>query len=880
MKKIVKSIQTEYKGCIYQYKPYVGYDSKVERHLVVLMKITPIDPNNKVIYVPPTLDGKKIRQYDYSILNHKSEYELVVEEGIDYFHMGWFHCKLLGLTLPKTLKTFYTDVFDELRLYLKKIVVDKDNPDFDSRNNCNCLIETKTNKLILIGIDSEIPDGVNELGARLFENRHDLEHLNIPSSVTIIGQETFGDCWLPEDFVLPNSIKKIGGGAFSGARNFTELNFPNIEVIEPRAFSYCKTLQKITFGNNLKVIGDSAFHSCDELKELTLPDSITTLAPGAFAASNIKTIHCSESVAKLIAKTKASTKIKLVIDNNEKTSVGDLLNQPDNVFNLDVCIKKRKSHFAKNINIDMVIQYGSSYESGMPQSDGYNYYDYKDTVIGTLQGMPVIDALSFNKEILAYDDGRETVLHTLHETFEYDGVYSDFITLASTNIFNYLKYKYDETNDVYYVSGFKNIRSVGYLALGFGKEKIIISSNAFAKRNIINIHIGPNVIAIMEDAFPNLTNSIISICEGVDYIAPHAFTLTNGYFKYGGKSIPTSWSNKWNQHNRVFYRVVLDQKELKLSHKDLEDKINNYNKYVKVKWDNDYQKENYEDLFQYSAENRDKLVKMISLDDSFIQKIPEAFKNDPHIFLAAICKNPKNFQYAGDELKKNKNFILEVMEKVWHCGDFILPYIDPSLFNNLDFMTQLIKSSPKAVKFLGKKLKDNKDLWRMAMKKDQFVLDELRGPLRKDREFAREAIAINGTLIRCFAPEIRNDREFAIQAIKVNGGALGVIDKSLGLHDDKEVILMAVASNPYSIRLASDRLKKDEDVALLAVKTDYNTIEKLHKDFLSNKDFILKAMNILDKDDRSSAFDVFLDCMDESLEKNRAFMKELKKSVD
>ena len=730
-------MEVEYKGCIYQYKKFLDYNGKPDKdNSVILTRVKPVNSSNNVIHAPATLDGKKIIRYEGPLLPRKQQFELVVDEGVDYFYLDWYSCILTSLELSKSVTSFAMGISPEMRLSLNRIIVDKDNPIYDSRNNSNCLIETKTNKLLLIGINSEIPDGVNEIGRYVFNDRRDLTSLSIPSSLTIIGEGAFRDCYLPNNFILPPSIKVIGPSAFYGARGIKELDFPNVEIIENSAFS-CSDLSKITFGDKLKRISDNAFRLCNNLTELTLPDSLEDIAPNAFASSNIKTIYCSEKVALLIAKSKASTKIKVVI-NNDKVTVGELLNRPDNVFDFDSCIKTRKNYFDNNININMIIEYHASFDSGMPQDDCYNYYDYMDTVFGTLQNMPIIDASSFNEEILTNSGDQETILHNLTETFENDRVYSDFITLASTNLFNYLKYDYDATNDIYYIKGVKNIRSIGYLAIGFGKEKIIINSNAFIKRNIVNLYLGPNVIAIMENAFPSLTNSIVSISEGVDYIGPNAFTASNGLFRYAGKDIPASWSRKWNQHNRTFYKVECDYAPLRLSPNRIEDKVKNYNKYVKVTWDNEIIQNDYDSLYQESLSSVEDVIKMINLDDSYTKNLPEAYKNNPQVILAAIKKDPANFQYASSEIKKDKEFILEVLQTTYSSRDSIIPYIDESLLNDFDFMKQVIEIKASAINLVGNDLKDNKDLWFIALKDKSIGLEDYSGPLLNDCEFAKE----------------------------------------------------------------------------------------------------------------------------------------------
>ena len=54
-------MEVKYKGCIYQYKKYVGFDGAHDKRFpIVLTKIKPIDPANKVIYIPSELDGKNL----------------------------------------------------------------------------------------------------------------------------------------------------------------------------------------------------------------------------------------------------------------------------------------------------------------------------------------------------------------------------------------------------------------------------------------------------------------------------------------------------------------------------------------------------------------------------------------------------------------------------------------------------------------------------------------------------------------------------------------------------------------------------------------------------------------------------------------------------
>ena len=107
---------------------------------------------------------------------------------------------------------------------LTSIVVEDGNAVYDSRNNCNAIIETSTDKLI-VGCRNTI----------------------IPNTVTSIGNDAFS-CSVLTSVTIPNSVTSIGSFAFSG----------------------CSVLTSVTIPNSVTSIGDYAFEECIYLKEATV----------------------------------------------------------------------------------------------------------------------------------------------------------------------------------------------------------------------------------------------------------------------------------------------------------------------------------------------------------------------------------------------------------------------------------------------------------------------------------------------------------------------------------------------------------------------------------------------------------------------------------
>ena len=106
---------------------------------------------------------------------------------------------------------------------IEQIMVDINNPNYDSRENCNAIIETSTNKLVSGCKNSVIPVGVTTIGNGAFFGYNDFtSSLTIPNSVTTIGNWAFYGCSsLTGDLVIPNSVTTIGNYAFNNCNGFS-----------------------------------------------------------------------------------------------------------------------------------------------------------------------------------------------------------------------------------------------------------------------------------------------------------------------------------------------------------------------------------------------------------------------------------------------------------------------------------------------------------------------------------------------------------------------------------------------------------------------------------------------------------------------------------
>jgi hypothetical protein len=111
-------------------------------------------------------------------------------------------------------------------------------------------------------ISVNIPNSVTSIGDNAFDNCSSLTSVTIPDSVTSIGDRTFKDCTGLTSVTIPDSVTSIGSEAFR-ACGLRSIIIPNsVTTISALAFYGCWDLISVTLGNGITTIGDSAFCFC------------------------------------------------------------------------------------------------------------------------------------------------------------------------------------------------------------------------------------------------------------------------------------------------------------------------------------------------------------------------------------------------------------------------------------------------------------------------------------------------------------------------------------------------------------------------------------------------------------------------------------------
>lgn len=217
---------------------------------------------------------------------------LPASESLRVFGSGSFRgCEsLTSITIPKNVRYISSGAFADCTALTTLNVVSENNH-YDSRENCNGIIETATNTLMVAVKDTVIVESIEALGAEVFSGI-DIQSITIPASITKIGNWAFSDCGKLETVVIEGELTMINAGTFSHCTSLTSVNIPEtVTEIGGSAFYNCKVLPEIKLPANLEKIGSWCFGRCTILPQIVIPRSVTNIARSAFSSCANLTIY-------------------------------------------------------------------------------------------------------------------------------------------------------------------------------------------------------------------------------------------------------------------------------------------------------------------------------------------------------------------------------------------------------------------------------------------------------------------------------------------------------------------------------------------------------------------------------------------------------------
>ena len=257
--------------------------------------------------------------------------KIVIEDGIEKIDRYAFAgcLSLESISIPASVTKIEESIFygcDNLR----EIKVDKDNPRYDSRDNCNAIIISKPNTLIEGCYTTVIPGTVRYIDGNAFNCCNRLTKLVIPEGVEELGRGAVRNCQNLKSVYISSTVNEILDNVFGGCSNLTEIVVDaNNKQYDSRDNSngiFCddelvlacagttipksvKRIDRNPFINissvlyipeGIEEIGETAFRGQENIKMVILPKSLKSIGYGVFeGCRNLKVVGFAGSLEEI-----------------------------------------------------------------------------------------------------------------------------------------------------------------------------------------------------------------------------------------------------------------------------------------------------------------------------------------------------------------------------------------------------------------------------------------------------------------------------------------------------------------------------------------------------------------------------------------------------
>ena len=305
-----KELSVTYNGSSYEYEPHV---KRYEGHIVIPEEVIYMGRKRRVTSIGSNAFNSCHGLNSITIPNSVTaigEHAFSACSGLTSVNIpnsvtaigayAFSGCNgLTFVTIPNGVTSIGKGAFSGCTC-LTGISVASGNIVYDSRENCNAIIETASNTLVVGCSNTNILNNVTAVGEYAFLNCTGLTSVNIPNSVTVIGEHAFTGCRSLTSVNIPNSVTAIGAHAFS-ACDLTSVNIPNsVITIGEGSFYNCLRLKEINISNGVKNIDKMAFYGCGGLTSVTIPNSVINLGNGVFhGCSGMTSVTISNSVIRI-----------------------------------------------------------------------------------------------------------------------------------------------------------------------------------------------------------------------------------------------------------------------------------------------------------------------------------------------------------------------------------------------------------------------------------------------------------------------------------------------------------------------------------------------------------------------------------------------------
>ena len=234
-------------------------------------------------------------------------------------------------------------------------------------------------------------------------------------------------------------------------------------------------------------------------------------------------------------------------------------------------------------------------------------------------------------------------------------------------------------------------------------------------------------------------------------------------------------------------------------------------------------------------DDKEVILEIVKRDGYDLNVASSRLKDDEEVAMVAASSNASSLFYMSNRVKKNKEIVLKALSEYNDPSsgtEFALSkYIPEELRDDYDVVLALVKGSGYCLHDISERLKDNEDIVKVAIShphelSDRFIMEYPKRVefsyqyasvrLRNDKEIIRLAVKNNPALYSWLPLSLRDDKEMAFEACIAFTDNIGRFPKEY--YSDKDFVVSLIKNletGSFVYRDAATEIKEDPEVVEL-----------------------------------------------------------------
>jgi hypothetical protein len=185
--------------------------------------------------------------------------------------------------------------------------------------------------------------------------------------------------------------------------------------------------------------------------------------------------------------------------------------------------------------------------------------------------------------------------------------------------------------------------------------------------------------------------------------------------------------------------------------------------------------------------------------------------------IVAVVKDPNGLKKAGTLMRQNK----DVVRAAYRVNPWSFRHASIRLKRDLEFVEELMNIDGTGLQFAAPICQDSYKVVTAAIQSKCENVRWASVRIRSDKDFMMEVLKKNGRMIKYMDDACKADRAIVFAAVSSQGHALG--EAAFHLKCDKELARLAIQQTPTAICYVRGNLTQDLELAELALKNRFGS---------------------------------------------------------